>query len=86
MSDDRALFADPKEEGSMELGSKRMIHHLIAAMMVCLLGIAAARGQTGPAAAGQKEPMAENVFKNVQVLRGIPLISSWKRWASLPPP
>ncbi len=57
----------------MKLGSKRKIHHLIATMMVCLLGIAAARAQTGPAATSQKEPMAEDVFKNVQVLRGIPI-------------
>jgi photosynthetic reaction center cytochrome c subunit len=56
----------------MKLGSKRMIHCLIGTMMVFQLGIAA-RGQTGPAATNQKEPMAEDVFKNVQVLRGIPL-------------
>jgi photosynthetic reaction center cytochrome c subunit len=73
VSDDLALFADPKEEGSMKLESKRMIHHLMATMMVYLLGIAAAHGQTGPTATAQKEPMAEDVFKNVQVLRGIPL-------------
>lgn len=57
----------------MKLGSKRKIHRLLATMTVCLLGIAAARAQTGPAATNQKEPMAEDVFKNVQVLRGIPL-------------
>jgi hypothetical protein len=57
----------------MNLGWKRRIHHLLATMMVCLLGTAAARGQTGPPATDQKEPMAEDVFKNVQVLRGIPL-------------
>jgi photosynthetic reaction center cytochrome c subunit len=37
-------------------------------MIVCLLGIAPASGQTAP---GQKPPMAEDVFKNVQVLKGI---------------
>ena len=57
----------------MKLGSKRKIHQLLGTMMVCLLGIAAARAQTGPAATNQKEPMSEDVFKNVQVLRGIPL-------------
>ena len=57
----------------MKLGSKRKIHHLVETMMVCLLGIAAAHGQSAPAATNQKEPMAEDVFKNVQVLRGIPL-------------
>ena len=57
----------------MKLGSKRKIHQLLGTMMVCLLGIATARAQTSPAATNQKEPMAEDVFKNVQVLRGIPL-------------
>ncbi|MGA2715007.1 MAG: photosynthetic reaction center cytochrome c subunit family protein [Bryobacteraceae bacterium] len=38
--------------------------------LVCLLSIAPARGQAGP---GQKPVMAEDVFKNVQVLRGIPV-------------
>jgi photosynthetic reaction center cytochrome c subunit len=57
----------------MKFGSKRKIHQLLATMTVCLLGIAAARAQTGPAATNQKEPMSEDVFKNVQVLRGIPL-------------
>ena len=37
---------------------------------MCLLSAASAPGQTG---AGQKPLMAEEVFKNVQVLRGIPV-------------
>ena len=41
----------------------------IRGMAVCLLGIASARAQTGTA---QKPLMAEDAFKNVQVLRGIP--------------
>ena len=45
-------------------GSKRMMGAAIA----CLLGAAAASSQ--PA---QKPLMAEDVFKNVQVLRGIPV-------------
>ena len=57
----------------MKLGSQRKIHRFLGTMMVCLLGIAAARAQTGPAPTNQKEPMSEDVFKNVQVLRGIPL-------------
>lgn len=41
--------------------------------MVCLLGTTAAFSQTGPAGqAGQKPLLAEEAFKNVQVLRGIP--------------
>jgi len=38
--------------------------------VVCLFGVASLRGQ---AAQVQKPPMAEEVFKNVQVLKGIPV-------------
>lgn len=48
-----------------------------AAVMVCLLAIVPAGGQqaprTGQAATAQKPLMAEQVFKNVQVLKGIPV-------------
>ena len=49
---------------NVKYGSKRMMGAAIA----CLLGAAAASGQ--PA---QKALMAEDVFKNVQVLKGIPV-------------
>lgn len=39
-------------------------------LIVCLLGVTLAGGQAAPA---QKPPMAEEVFKNIQVLRGIPV-------------
>ena len=39
--------------------------------VVWLVGVALAGGQAGPAA--QRPPMAEEVFKNVQVLKGIPV-------------
>ena len=39
-------------------------------MLVCLLGVRLARGQAAPE---QRPPMAEEVFKNVQVLKGIPV-------------
>jgi len=43
-------------------------------LTVCLVGSALARGQTGPAApAGQKPILSEQAFKNVKVLRGIPV-------------
>src|SRR3954470_416243 len=38
--------------------------------VVCLFGVASLRGQ---AAQVQKPPMAEEVFKNVQILKGIPV-------------
>ena len=57
----------------MKLGSRRTIHYAVATMIVCLMGIALARGQSGQTGAGQKPLMAEEVFKNIQVLRGIPV-------------
>jgi photosynthetic reaction center cytochrome c subunit len=42
-------------------------------MVVWLLGVALAGGQTGSAQTGPKPPMAEEVFKNLQVLKGIPV-------------
>jgi photosynthetic reaction center cytochrome c subunit len=41
-------------------------------MVVCLLGLPA-RGQSGKAGADPKPQMSEEAFKNVQVLRGIPV-------------
>ncbi len=57
----------------MKLGSRRTIHYAVATMIVCLMGIALARGQSGQPAAGEKPLMSEDVFKNLQVLRGIPV-------------
>jgi photosynthetic reaction center cytochrome c subunit len=54
----------------MKLGSRRTILGAIRTTVVCVLGIALARGQAGPE---QRPPMAEKVFKNVQVLKGIPV-------------
>jgi photosynthetic reaction center cytochrome c subunit len=42
----------------------------MGAAVACLLGVAWAHAQTGPA---QKPPIAEDIFKTVQVLRGIPV-------------
>ena len=41
----------------------------VAALMVCLVGVALHASQAGP----QQPPMAENVYLNVQVLKGIPV-------------
>src|ERR1700719_619611 len=57
----------------MKLGSRRTIHYAVATMIVCLMGISLARGQNGQPAAGEKPLMSEDVFKNIQVLRGIPV-------------
>jgi photosynthetic reaction center cytochrome c subunit len=46
----------------------------LAGVTICLLGATLARGQTGPAApAGQRPILSEQAFKDVQVLRGIPV-------------
>jgi len=43
-------------------------------LTICLLGVTIVRAQTGPAApAGQKPLLSEQAFKNVRVLRGIPV-------------
>jgi outer membrane lipoprotein-sorting protein len=54
----------------MALSGKRLIAAGIAGMCVCWLGVAAAASQAGPAS---QPPMAENVYLNVQVLKGIPV-------------
>jgi photosynthetic reaction center cytochrome c subunit len=54
----------------MKLGSRPTILGAMGTTFVCLLGAALAHGQTGPA---QGPPTAEDVFKNVRVLRGIPV-------------
>ena len=58
----------------MRLGSRRMVLGVTATMCVCLLSVALTSGQT-PAQRGaeQKPVLAEQVFKNVQLLKGIPV-------------
>jgi len=59
----------------MTLGSRPRIIGLLATAVICLVNVSLADGQAGAngPAAGAKPPMAEEVFKNVQVLRGIPV-------------
>jgi len=57
----------------MKLGMRRAVRCAIETMIACLLCISLAHGQTPQAATAQKPLMAEDVFKNVQVLRGIPV-------------
>jgi outer membrane lipoprotein-sorting protein len=53
----------------MKLGSKRFIAHALGTAVACLLAAAPAMGQ----APQEKTLMVEDVFKNVQVLKGIPV-------------
>jgi photosynthetic reaction center cytochrome c subunit len=54
----------------MKVGSKPAILGAVGTAVVCLLGAAVANGQSDSA---QRPPVAEDVFKNVRVLRGIPV-------------
>ena len=58
----------------MKFGSRRTILGVIAIGMVCLLGVSTTtRGQAAQAAQAPKPQMAEEIFKNISVLRGIPI-------------
>src|SRR6266700_3355776 len=58
----------------MKFGSRRTTLGVIAIGMVCLLGVSTTtRGQAAQAAQAPKPQMAEEIFKNISVLRGIPV-------------
>jgi photosynthetic reaction center cytochrome c subunit len=54
----------------MQFGWRRAIAGAMGTVIVCLLGPGSAAGQAGPEASPQ---LSETVFKNVQVLKGIPV-------------
>ena len=59
---------------TMRLGRKRAWFGALVIVNVCLLGAAAAARQAqAPAPAPQGPLMSENYFKNIQVLKGIPV-------------
>jgi photosynthetic reaction center cytochrome c subunit len=57
----------------MRPASRRVVLGVTVALVLSLLGAALASGQAGRAAPQEKPLLAEDVFKNVQVLRGIPV-------------
>jgi len=60
----------------MKLASRPTIVRALGTAVACLLGVAVAGGQARPGGqptGTEKPPMAEEVFKNVQVLKGIPV-------------
>ncbi len=57
----------------MKFESGRAIRLAIGTLALCLLGTAWARSQAAKPDADQKLQMSEEAFKNVQVLRGIPV-------------
>jgi hypothetical protein len=54
----------------MKLGLRRLVLGAAATLFVGMLGVAV-NGQAQPAAAPEPAPLAEQVFKNVQVLKGL---------------
>jgi photosynthetic reaction center cytochrome c subunit len=60
----------------MKTGSQRVFRRVGGTVLAFAFGMATAGAQQAPQAAtgtAQKQPMSEDVFKNVQVLRGIPV-------------
>jgi photosynthetic reaction center cytochrome c subunit len=53
--------------------SRRAIRCAMGAIILCLVGTTWARSQSTKAGADQKPQMSEEAFKNIQVLRGIPV-------------
>jgi photosynthetic reaction center cytochrome c subunit len=57
----------------MKFQSRRAICCATGSMLLCLLTTTWAQGQSAKAGADQKPQMSEDAFKNIQVLRGIPV-------------
>ena len=57
----------------MNFNFRRAIHTAMAILTMCLLGTTWAHGQAAMGGSGDKPQMSEDAFKNIQVLRGIPV-------------
>ena len=57
----------------MKFGSRQIIPGVVGTTVACLLVVGLANGQAGQPAQAQRPPMAEQVFKKVDVLKGIPV-------------
>jgi photosynthetic reaction center cytochrome c subunit len=57
----------------MKFESRRAILGAMGTLILCLLGAPWARSQSAMGGADQKPQMSEDAFKNIQVLRGIPV-------------
>ena len=56
----------------MNLGPKRAVHYVLAIVLGFFVSVPLAQSQAAPAT-GPKPQMAEDVFKNIQLLKGIPV-------------
>src|SRR5262245_63687262 len=57
----------------MIFGSRRITSGVLCSLAGCLLIIGSAKGQAGQTSQAQRQPMAEEVFKKVDILKGIPV-------------
>lgn len=57
----------------MKFGSRQVIRGLVCTTIACLLVVGLVNAQPGPAGQAQRPPMAEQVFKKVDILKGIPV-------------
>lgn len=57
----------------MNFDFRRAIHSAMAILTMCLLGTTWAHGQAAMGGSGDKAQMSDEAFKNIQVLRGIPV-------------
>jgi len=57
----------------MVFGSRRIISGVVGSLAACLLIVGLANGQAGQASQATRQPMAEEVFKKVDILKGIPV-------------
>src|SRR6202166_1661134 len=64
------LISAARRIGEMNLGPKRAVHYVLGIALAFFICIPLAQGQAAPAT-GQKPQMAEDVFKNIQLLKGI---------------
>jgi photosynthetic reaction center cytochrome c subunit len=62
-----------KEGGKMNLQFRRAIRCAMGTTILCLLVTTASYSQSVISGGGQKPQMSQDVFKNIQVLRGIPV-------------
>jgi len=68
----------------MVFGSRRIISGVVGSLAACLLIVGLANGQAGQTSQATRQPMAEEVFKKVDILKGIPVDSSWTPWGCSP--
>ena len=57
----------------MMFGSRRIIAGVMASLVICLLSAVLINAQAGQPTQAQTQPMAEQIFKKVDILKGIPV-------------